>query len=296
MPIGAAAVRGPRAARAQAQRGCSRSSNPEAPQGFPDRRDVSLTYTEVEMRVAVIGATGQIGTYTTSALRQARHEVAPISKSIGVDAYSGFGLREALAQAEAVVDVTNNRSQNETEIVDFFATTTRTLLAAEREVGVRHHVLLSVVGLDNGQRVPHYSGKREQERLVESGPIPWTIVRATQFYELPARFATMAARDGVAAVPPLLMQPIAPEDVGEILAEIAVGDARNGRVDIAGPDTHDFVDMARRTFAARGREITLVPTWRGPFDTSMAGEVLLPGPNARIAPTTFEEWLAAGAH
>jgi uncharacterized protein YbjT (DUF2867 family) len=248
------------------------------------------------MRVAVIGATGQIGSYTTAALHRAAHDVVSISRSTGVDAYSASGLRDALAEVDAVVDVINNRSQDETEIVDFFAGTTRALLAAEHEVGVRHHVLLSVVGLDNGQRVPHYSGKREQERLVVSGPVPWTIVRATQFYELPARFATMTERDGVAAVPPLLLQPIAPEDVGEILAEIAVGEARYAKIEIAGPDTHDFVDMARRTLASRGQAIKLVPTWRGPFDISMSGEVLLPGPDARIAPTTFDEWLSTGAH
>jgi uncharacterized protein YbjT (DUF2867 family) len=160
---------------------------------------------------------------------------------------------------------------------------------------VRHHVLLSIVGLDNDQRVPHYSGKREQERLVTAGPIPWSIVRSTQFHELAARAAGSAEQDGVATIAPLLVQPIAPIDVGEILAEVATGDPLTAKLDIAGPETQDFVDMARRTFAVRGQDIKLVPTWRGVFDTSMAGEVLLPGPDARIAPTTFEDWLGAGA-
>lgn len=247
------------------------------------------------MRVAVVGATGQIGSYTVAALGRAGHDAVRISRSAGVDVYSGTGLIEALAGSDAVVDVTNNRSQDEAEIVDFFATTSQNLLTAEQRAGVGHHVLLSVVGIDNGQRVAHYSGKREQERLVRTGPVPWSIVRATQFHELAARVASLAARDGVATIAPLLVQPIAPSDVGAILAEIATGDPLNTRLDIAGPDTQDFVDMARRTLATRGQHLKLVPTWRGTFDTTMAGEVLLPGPDARIAPTTFEDWLTASA-
>lgn len=247
------------------------------------------------MRVAVVGATGQIGSYTVAALERAGHEVVLVSRSTGVDVYSGTGLVEALTGVDVVIDASNNRSQDEQEIVDFFGTTSRNLLAAEEQTGVRHHVLLSVVGIDNGQRVAHYSGKREQERLVSAGPIPWTIVRATQFHELAGRVAATAERDGVAPIAPLLVQPIAPSDVGELLAEIATGEPQYAKVDIAGPDTQDFVDMARRTLAVRGKDVKLVPTWRGTFDTSMAGEVLLPGPDARIAPTTFEDWLAAGA-
>jgi len=245
------------------------------------------------MRVAVIGATGQIGAYAAAALERDSHDVVRISRSTGVDVYAGAGLVEALAGAHAVIDASNNRSQDETETVEFFGRMSRNLLAAEQEAGVRHHVLLSVVGLDNGQRVPHYSGKREQERLVTAGPIPWSIVRSTQFHELAARVAGLAERDGVATIPPLLVQPIAPFEVGEILAEVATGDPLTTKLDVAGTETQDFVDMARRTFAARGQDIKLVPTWRGIFDTSMAGEVLLPGPNARLAPTTFDDWLAA---
>lgn len=247
------------------------------------------------MRVAVVGATGQIGTYTVAALERTGHDVVRISRSTGVDVRSGIGLVEALAGVDAVIDASNNRSQDEAEIVDFFRATSRNLLAAEQQAGVRHHVLLSVVGLDNDQRVAHYSGKREQERLVTAGPVPWSIVRSTQFHELAARVATLAEDEGVAPIAPLLVQPIAPSEVGEILAEVATGDPLTATVEIAGPQTQDFVDMARRTLTARGLEIKLVPTWRGAFDTTMAGEVLLPGPDARIAPTTFEDWLAADA-
>jgi uncharacterized protein YbjT (DUF2867 family) len=247
------------------------------------------------MRVAVVGATGQIGSYTVAALERAEHEVVRISPSTGVDVRSCTGLDEALTGVDAVIDASNNRSQDEAEIVDFFGTMSRNLLAAEQRAGVRHHVLLSIVGIDHKQRVAHYSGKREQERLVTAGPIPWTIVRSTQFHELAARVAALAENDGVAPIAPLLVQPIAPSDVGGTLADVATDNAQNATLDIAGPDTQDFVDMARRTLTARGQDIKLVPTWRGVFDATMAGEVLLPGPDARIAPTTFEDWLAAGA-
>jgi uncharacterized protein YbjT (DUF2867 family) len=247
------------------------------------------------MRIAIAGATGRIGQLTAAALADAGHETAAISRSLGVDAYTGSGLEGALAGVDAVVDATNTTAGDEAEIVDFFGTTTRNLLAAEERAGVRHHVLLSIVGIDRGQRVPHYAGKREQERLVTGGPVPWSIVRATQFHDFAAMVAGWAERDGVATIAPLLVQPIALADVASVLAELAAGAPLSGRLDIAGPETQDLVDMARRTFAARGQDITLVPTWRGIMGTDMAGEVLLPGENARLMPGTFAEWLAAGA-
>lgn len=247
------------------------------------------------MKIAVVGATGQVGAHVVAALARDGHEAVRISRADGVDVYTTTGLAEALAGVGALIDASNTRSQDESEIVDFFATTTRNLLAAEQQAGVRHHVLLSIVGLDNGQRVPHYAGKRAQERLVEGGPVPWSIVRATQFHELAGRLASLAQRNGSAPIAPLLVQPVAPADVAEVLAEIATGAPLGGRLEVAGPETQDFVDLARRTLAVWGTEIRLVPTWQGPFDTSMAGEVLLPGPGARLTKSTFEDWLAAGA-
>jgi uncharacterized protein YbjT (DUF2867 family) len=143
--------------------------------------------------------------------------------------------------------------------------------------------------------VPHYAGKREQERLVADGPVPWSIVRATQFHDFAAMVAGWAEKDGTATIAPLLVQPIAPADVAAILADVAVAAPLGTRLDIAGPETQDLVDMARRTFAVRGQDIKLVPTWRGNFGTDMAGEALLPGDDARLGPTRFEDWLAAGA-
>jgi uncharacterized protein YbjT (DUF2867 family) len=160
---------------------------------------------------------------------------------------------------------------------------------------VRHHVLLSVVGIDHNRRTPHYAGKREQERLVAGGPVPWSIVRATQFHDFAAMVAGWSERDGTATIAPLLVQPIALADVAAILADVAAGPPLGYRLDIAGPQTEDLVDMARRTFAVRGQDIKLVPTWRGSFGPDLAGEALLPGDGARLGTISFADWLAAGA-
>lgn len=249
------------------------------------------------MKIAVAGGTGRIGRLAISALEHDGHQAVPLSRSGGVDLYRGSGLADALAGADAVIDVTNTPSQDRAEVVDFFGTITRNLLAAGRQAGVRHHVLLSIVNVDrNGGTTPHYAGKVEQERLVSDGPVPWTIVRATQFHDFAAMVASWSERDGSATIAPLLVQPIAAADVGAILAEIAVGAPLRDKIDIAGPETQDLVDMARRTYSARQQSIRLIPTWRGAFGPQMAGEALLPGENARLAPTTFDQWLAAGAH
>lgn len=247
------------------------------------------------MRVAVVGATGRIGAFTVQALERAGHDAVRISRSLGVDVYAGTGLAAALEGADAVVDSSNTSSTDGAAVLDFFATSTRNLLEAEQSADVRHHVLLSIVGIDHGQRNFHYDGKREQERLVAAGSVPWTILRATQFHDFAAQVAGWAEQDGTAAIAPLLVQPVAPADVGDVLAEIAAGDPQRRRIDLAGPQTEALVDMARRTLAARGRRLRLVPTWRGMFDVSMAGEVQLPGDDARLGPTSFDDWLAAGA-
>jgi uncharacterized protein YbjT (DUF2867 family) len=247
------------------------------------------------MRIAVAGATGRIGRLTIAALDAAGQQTVQLSRSAGVDAYTGDGLLDALAGAEVLIDVVNIPSQNEAEIVDFFGTVTGNLLAAGEKAGVRHHVLLSIVGIDHNRRTPHYAGKREQERLVADGPVPWSIVRATQFHDFAAMVAGWAEQNGTAPIAPLLVQPIAPADVAAILADVAVAPPLGYRLDIAGPQTEDLVDMARRTFAARGQDIKLIPTWRGAFGPDMAGEALLPGDAARLGAISFTDWLAAGA-
>ncbi|MEU8142354.1 NAD(P)H-binding protein [Nonomuraea sp. NPDC048901] len=244
------------------------------------------------MRIAIAGATGNIGALTVAALERGGHEVVRISRSLGVDLVTGDGLDDALAGVEAVIDATNGPATNEAETVAYFGAATRNLLAAEERAGVRHHVLLSIVGIHGIEGNAHYAGKREQERLVSEGAVPWTIVPATQFHDFAALLTSWTEQDGVATIPPLLVQPIAPADVADILAEIAVGEPRGRYVDVAGPDPQDLVDMARRTNKARGRTVKLVPTWSAALGPEAAGNALLPGKDARIAPTTFDEWLA----
>jgi len=247
------------------------------------------------MRIAVAGATGHIGALTVSDLEGHGHDVVRISRSLGVDCLTGAGLDEALEGVDAVVDVTNSTATDRAEAVASFGTITRNLLAAEQRASVRHHVLLSIVGVDRVEGNAHYAGKREQERLVADGPVPWTIVPATQFHDFAAMVTNWTERDGAATIPPLLVQPIAPSDVADVLAEVAAGEPRGRHPDVAGPEPQDLVDMARRTNEVRGHRVRLIPSWSGMFGTSMAGDVLLPGAGARIAPTTFDEWLAAGA-
>jgi uncharacterized protein YbjT (DUF2867 family) len=244
------------------------------------------------LRIAVAGATGNIGALTVAALERRGHDVVRISRSLGVDLLTGDGLDAVLTGAEAVVDATNLPADDPVEAVVRFGTATRNLLSTGRAAGVRHHVLLSIVGLDRITGNAHYAGKRQQESIVRAGPLPWTIVRATQFHDFPATVTSWTERDGVAPIPPLLMQPVAPADVADVLAETAVGEPHGRHVDLAGPETQDLVDMARRTLGARGRAVRLVPTWSGLFGPEWAGDVLLPTEGARIATTTFDEWLA----
>jgi uncharacterized protein YbjT (DUF2867 family) len=245
------------------------------------------------MRVAVVGATGRIGRLTAAALERAGHETVGISRAQGIDVYTGKGLVGALAGVDALVDSSSSNATDHDETVGFFSQSTRNLLEAERETGVQHHVLLTIVGLSKYVGNAHAAGKRAQEQLVEQGLVPWSILPATQFHDFAEMVTTWTEQDGSATIAPLLIQPVAPADVADVLAEIATGPPRGRCPDLAGPETQDLVDLARRTRAARGTSIRLVPTWSsGLFGVDMAGDVHLPGPGARIAPTTFDDWLA----
>src|SRR6266496_1673341 len=246
------------------------------------------------MRIAVIGASGRIGKLTLERVTRAGHDAVPISRSHGVDVMTGAGLDTALAGVDAVVDVTNSRATNPDETIEFFSTGTSNLLGAEQQAGVKHHVLLSIVGVDRVEGNAHYAGKRVQEKLVDEGRVPASIVRATQFHDFPLMIATWTRKGDTVMLPPLLIQPIAPADVADVLVEVATGRPQGRMADLAGPGPQDFIDMARRSLVARGDDVEIVPTWKGLFGPEMAGEVLLPGAGARLAPTTFDEWLAAG--
>jgi uncharacterized protein YbjT (DUF2867 family) len=244
------------------------------------------------MRIAVIGGTGAVGRHTVEALRRAGHDALVVARSRGVDISIGDGLEDALVGVDVVIDVTNMQASNADATRNLFAAATRNLLAAEQRARVRHHVLLSIVGIDRLEGNAHLAGKRQQEQLLSSSPVSVTIQRATQFHEFAWQVVQWTRQGQVATVPPLLVQPVAAADVGDVLAENATS-APQGRVaDLAGPEPQDLVDMARRTLAARGESIRLIPSWRsGLFGVDAAGEVLLPGPEARLAPTTFDAWL-----
>ena len=272
------------------------------------------------MRIAVIGGTGVAGRATVAALRQAGHDVAVLARSRGVDVSTGEGLDEALVGVDVVIDVTNAQAADAEKTRNLFATATRNILArqtahtkawaarsglsphffsasrtakAEQRARVKHHALLSIVGLARIEGNAHYAGKRLQEEILLSGPIPLTIQRATQFHEFAGMVVDWTRQGNVATAPPILVQPVAASDVGAVLAETAAGDPRGRAIDLAGPEPQDLVDMARRTLEARGEPLRLIPSWRsGVFGEEAAGEKLLPGPEARLAPTTFDTWLA----
>jgi uncharacterized protein YbjT (DUF2867 family) len=247
-------------------------------------------------RVAVAGATGQVGHSVVTALRDAGHEPVELSRARGVDVLAGGGLGDALAGVDAVIDVLNTAATDPDETTSFFGRTADNLLAAEKQCGVRHHVLLSIVNVDAVSDNPHYLGKVAQEQRVEAGAVPWTILRATQFHSFAEMVAGWTAKEGEAAVAPLLVQPVDVGDVAAVLMELALGQPQGRAPDLAGPETMDLVDMAVRTFAARGDATRVRASWRdSPFGLSMAGEVLLPGAGARIGGTSFADWLARDA-
>jgi uncharacterized protein YbjT (DUF2867 family) len=244
------------------------------------------------VKVAIVGGTGRAGREIVDAVQRRGDDAIVVAASTGADVLTGRGLVAALRGADAVVDATNRSTTDFEEARAFFGTATRNLLAAEAETDVSHHVVLSIVGLDRINGDGYYAAKLLQEERALESRIRATIVRSTQFFDFAERVATSSLVDGVARVPPLLLQPVAVRDMAEFVSGVAAGGARNARVEVAGPETQDLVDMARRTFAARGEPIRLVPTWRGRFGLDMAGEVFLPGANAHIGATTFDDWLA----
>ena len=247
------------------------------------------------MRIAVAGGTGLVGGLTVRALERAGHDPVVISRSTGANTITGDGLDEALQGVEAVVDATSTNELEADATRAFFGTSTKNLLAAEERAGVGHHVVLSIVGVDLVPDNGHYAGKIRQEEVAEAGTVPVTILRATQFFEFAEQVIGWTRDGDTITLAPLLLQPVAAADVADALAEAAAGPPQGRASSLAGPETQDFVDMARRILAARGDSTArLVPSWQnGVFGVEMAGDVLLPGPDVRLAPTTFAAWLTA---
>ncbi|MBM7503651.1 SDR family oxidoreductase [Agromyces aurantiacus] len=248
------------------------------------------------MKIVVIGGTGLIGSKVVSLLAEHGHEAVAASPNSGVDTITGAGVAEALAGADVVVDVSNSPSFADDDVLAFFTTSTRTLLAAEREAGVGHHVALSIVGTDELPDSGYLRAKVAQERLIRESGQPYTIVRATQFYEFAARIADEATTDGVARVSTGIMQPMAAVDVSAAVARFAEDAPRNAVVEIGGPERIAMSDLVRRSLDARGDRREVVADPAAPyFGTLLHGDELAPGAGAELSETTFDAWLAAHA-
>lgn len=244
------------------------------------------------LKIVVIGASGPIGTKLTQNLRQRGHEVLAASPSTGVNTLTGEGLAPALAGAHVVVDVANSPSFEDGPVLNFFETSGRNLRAAEVTAGVRHHVALSVVGTERLLASGYFRAKMAQETIVRGSPVPFTIVRATQFFEFVKVIAHGGAVGARVHLPPAMMQPIASDDVARLLAEIAVEPPRLGQVEIAGPEPVRQDELVRRFFRATGDPRTVVTDPAAMyFGTQVDDRSLTPGPNPRLGGIRFEDWL-----
>jgi uncharacterized protein YbjT (DUF2867 family) len=245
------------------------------------------------MKIVVIGGSGLIGTKLVKRLRQQGHDVVAASPSSGVNTITGEGLAEALAGAQVVVDVANSPSFEDQAVLEFFETSGRNLLAAEAAAGVGHHVALSVVGTDRLLASGYFRAKMAQENLIKASRIPYTIVRATQFFEFVGGIAESATDGQTVRLPPALMQPIASDDVAAALALVAVEKPLGGTIELAGPEPIRQDELVRRFLSAKGdtRQVTTDVHARY-FGTKLNDQSLTPGDNPRIGPTRFEDWLS----
>jgi uncharacterized protein YbjT (DUF2867 family) len=245
------------------------------------------------MKIVVIGGSGLIGSKLVKNLRQLGHEVVAASPSSGVNTITGEGLAEALASAQVVVDVTNAPSWEDKAVLEFFETSTRNLLAAEAAGGVAHHVALSVVGTDRLLQSGYFRAKMAQENLIKASPVPYTIVRATQFFEFVNGIAQSATDGQTVRLSPALLQPIVSDDVAAALVDVVVDAPLNGTVELAGPERLRLDELVRRFLSAKqdARQVVTDVHARY-FGIELNDQLLTPGDNPRIGPTRFEDWLS----
>jgi len=246
------------------------------------------------MKIVVIGGSGLIGKQLVSNLRAHGHEVVPASPSTGVNTLTGEGLAGALAGTAVVVDVSNAPSWEDSAVLKFFETSGRNIHAAEAAAGVGHHVALSVVGTDGLQASGYFRAKLAQEKLIKASGVPYTLVRATQFFEFVGGIADGGTTGDTVRLSHALMQPIFSGDVAVILADVAVGPPQNATIEIAGPEPIRMDDLVRQYLVAKrdSRRVTVDPS-AGYFGTPVTDESLVPtGSNPRLGPTRFGEWLA----
>jgi uncharacterized protein YbjT (DUF2867 family) len=244
------------------------------------------------MKIVVIGGTGLIGSKTVTILRQDGHEVLAASPRSGINTITGEGLEAALAGAQVVIDLSNSPSFEDRAVLEFFETSGRNLLAAEAAAGVRHHVALSIVGIERTPDNGYFRAKVAQEKLIEASGIPYTIIRATQFLEFLSGIAASGADGNIVRLSHGLFQPIAADDVALIVAEVALAAPRSGIVEIAGPERAPFNEIIARYLKAVGdpREVVCDPEARY-FGGRVEEHSLVPLGEARLGRIGFDEWL-----
>ena len=245
------------------------------------------------MKLVIIGGTGLIGSKLVTKLREHGHEAVPASPDTGVNTLTGEGLAEVLQNASVVVDVSNSPSFEESAVMQFFTTSTRNLLASAAAAGVKHYVALSVVGTERIPDSPYLRAKNAQEALIRNGGIPYSIVHATQFFEFVKRIADDATDGTTVRLPPVLIQPMAADDVAQSVARVALGTPLNGMVEVAGPQEFRFEELIREGLRARNdlREVVTDPHARY-FGAELAERSLIPAAGARLGEIRFQEWLS----
>jgi uncharacterized protein YbjT (DUF2867 family) len=244
------------------------------------------------MKIVVIGGSGLIGSNIVNRLRRDGHETLAASPSTGVNAVTGEGLGKALAGAQVVVDVANSPSFEDRAVLEFFETSGRHLLAAEAAAGVKHHVALSIVGTDRLPDNGYFRAKLAQENLIKASKIPYTILRATQFFEFMEGIINSADDGGTIRLSPALIQPISADDVSAALADIAVGTPVNGTIEVGGPERFPLDDIARRFLAMRSDKRQVIADVHARyFGSELDDRSLVTSGGARISPTRFHDWL-----
>ncbi|MEV4122802.1 SDR family oxidoreductase [Micromonospora sp. NPDC049645] len=242
------------------------------------------------MKIAVLGGTGLIGSQVVKILQAAGHEATPLSPSTGVDLLTGQGLSEALVGAEVVVNLTNSPTFDDASPA-FFQTTMDNLLAAAAHAGVGHAVVLSIVGVDQVPDLDYYRAKVLQEDILKAGPVPYSIVRVTQFFEFVDAILSWTADGTTVRLPRTPVQPMAAADVAQAVAEVSMGAPLQGVRNVAGPDVFTLDELGRITLAARGDQRTVTIDDTAGMFAAVTGDVLTASGDAVIAPTAYREWL-----
>ncbi len=248
------------------------------------------------MKIVVIGGSGLIGSRLVGLLRQGGHEVVAASPRSGVNTLTGEGLAEALADAQVVVDVANSPSFEDKAVLEFFETSGRNLLAAEAAASVRHHVALSVVGTERLLESGYFRAKMAQENLIKASAIPYTIVRATQFFEFVGWIAQSGTAGETVRLPPALFQPISSDDVAAALADVAVAAPVNGMIEVAGPEAVRLTDCVAEFLKTTGDTRQVIPDVLARYSgAEIDDRSLTPDDNARLGPTRYKDWLSRNA-